>query len=66
MDQLLAQFLDYLDIIVHYAGHYGSLAILWYWSQPADLQVRLYAGLLCLGAVVGEILRRRLRGKGER
>lgn len=66
MDQALAQLLDYFDIIRHYVGHYGSLAILWYWAQPADFQIRLYAAWLCLGAVVGEVLRRRLRGRGKR
>ena len=65
MDPLLAQLLDYLDIVRHYAGHYGSLAILWYWEQPADLQVRLYAAWLCLGMVTGAALHRRLRGKGK-
>ncbi len=61
----LAQLLDYLDIARHLAGHYGSLAFLWYWAQPADLQIRLYAGLLFLGAIVGRVLYWRLRERGK-
>lgn len=60
----LLTLVDYLDIARHYIGHYGGLAFLWYWSLPADMQIRLYAGLLGLGALVGVALARRLvRGR---